>query len=181
MPLEEEQFRSYYYNLLLDNTSSQNEICYQSALSAVPFEFPTICESRSMSTARYVYGYSVSSGSFGAALGHAVKIDCLVKINAETLIRQGKKDESLRSITGCVDSRDVEEVMRLDRPDNPIRVFKVLWDTMPKNRASCHELMLRRKIMVSFYSMSSMRPNLMSLESVYQARRASFGSSTPKT
>ncbi len=123
--LEEEQCRLYYYNFLLDNAGPQNKIRHQFALSAVPFEFPTICENRSMSTAKYIYGCSVSHGSFGAALGRAVKIDCLVKINAETLIRQGKKDENLRPVTGCVDSRDVEEVLRSDQPDDPVRVFKL--------------------------------------------------------
>lgn len=122
---EEEQCRLYYYNFLLDNSKSENKIQHQFALSAVPFEFPTICENRSMTSAKYIYGCSISSGSFGAALGRSVKIDCLVKIDAESLIKQGKKDANLQPVTGCVDQRDVEQILRSKRKDDSIRVFKL--------------------------------------------------------
>jgi carotenoid cleavage dioxygenase-like enzyme len=125
VPQEEEQCRLYYYRFSLDNPGQQSLIQHQFALSAVPFEFPSIREDKLMTNAKYVYGCSVSSGSFGAALGRAVKIDCLVKIDAETLTIVGKKDKSLRSVRGCVDTRSVDEVLQSDRLDDPIQVFKL--------------------------------------------------------
>jgi carotenoid cleavage dioxygenase-like enzyme len=125
VPQEEEQCRLYYYKFSLDKPGPQNEIQHQFALSAVPFEFPSICEDRSMTNAKYIYGCSISSGSFGAALGRAVKIDCLVKIDAETLIKLGKRDKGLRPVSGCVDTRCVDEVLQSERADDPIKVFKL--------------------------------------------------------
>jgi carotenoid cleavage dioxygenase-like enzyme len=122
---DEEQCRLYYYRFSLDNPGQPCLIQHQFALSAVPFEFPSICEDKSMTNAKYVYGCSVSSGSFGAALGRAVKIDCLVKIDAEALTILGKNDESLRPVNGCVDTRSVDEVLQSDRLDDPIQVFKL--------------------------------------------------------
>lgn len=122
---EEEQCRLYYYKFSLDTLGLHDVIQHQFALSAVPFEFPSICEDKSMAKAKYVYGCSISSGSFGAALGRAVKIDCLVKIDVETLIDLGKKDETLRSVSGCVDTRSVDEVLQSNRPDDPIQVFRL--------------------------------------------------------
>jgi carotenoid cleavage dioxygenase-like enzyme len=122
---EEEQCRLYYYTFSLDNPEPRNAIQHQFALSAVPFEFPSIREDRSMTNAKYVYGCSISSGSFGAALGRAVKIDCLVKIDAETLIELGKMDEGLQPVSGCVDTRCVDEVLQSERVEDPIKVFKL--------------------------------------------------------
>ena len=120
---EEEQCRLYYYQFTMD--SSFNEIKHQFALSAIPFEFPSIREDRSMSAAKYVYGCSTSQGSFGAALGRAVKIDCLVKVDAETLIKRGRKTPALTPISGCVDERTVEEVLESSNLDDPVQVFKL--------------------------------------------------------
>ena len=125
VPQEEEQCRLYYYQFPVGQHGQQNTIQHQFALSAVPFEFPSICEDKSMTNAKYVYGCSISSGSFGAALGRAVKIDCLVKVDAETLIKIGKKDEGLRPVSGCADTRSVDEVLQSDRAGDPIQVFKL--------------------------------------------------------
>ena len=125
VPQEEEQCRLYYYKFSLSKSGQGNEISYQFGLSAVPFEFPSICDDKSMTEAKYIYGCSISSGSFGAALGRAVKIDCLVKIDAETLIQRGKKDETLQAVRGCVDTRSVDEVLRSECLDDPIKVFKL--------------------------------------------------------
>lgn len=122
---EEEQCRLYYYKFSLDKPGQRNNILHQFALSAVPFEFPSICEDKSMTNAKYIYGCSISSGSFGAALGRAVKIDCLVKVDAETLIQRGRKDEQIRPVRGCVDTRSVDEVLKSDHIDDPIKVFKL--------------------------------------------------------
>ncbi|PBP17124.1 retinal pigment epithelial membrane protein [Diplocarpon rosae] len=75
---EEEQCRLYYYRFAL--SSSGNKITHQFALTAMPFEFPSVRDDMSMSSARYIYGCSVSDSTFGAALGRAVKIDSLVKM-----------------------------------------------------------------------------------------------------
>jgi carotenoid cleavage dioxygenase-like enzyme len=120
---EEEQCRLYYYQFSMD--SSFNEIKHQFALSAIPFEFPSIREDRSMSASKYVYGCSTSQGSFGAALGRAVKIDCLVKVDAETLINRGRKNPALTPIIGCVDERTVREVLESSNLDDPVQIFKL--------------------------------------------------------
>lgn len=120
---EEEQCRLYFYQFSLDH--SRNYIAHEFALSAIPFEFPSLRDDLSMSEARYIYGCSVSHGSFGAALGRAVKIDCLVKINVETLIRRGKNDPAIARVTGCVDQRSMEDILKEVIPDDPIQVFKL--------------------------------------------------------
>ena len=75
----EDQCRLYYYCFLSESPATT--ITAQCALSAVAFEFPAINPSREMSYARYVCGCSTSAASFGAALGRAVEIDVLVKMN----------------------------------------------------------------------------------------------------
>lgn len=119
---EEEQCRLYYYQFRL--SGSTNLITHQWALSAVSFEFPTLRDSASMSAARYIYGCSVAGASFGAALGRAVKIDSLVKIDVEALIQKGKRNAPL-AIKGCVDMRGVQEVMSSKDPQDPIKIFKM--------------------------------------------------------
>ncbi|KAK0111341.1 hypothetical protein ONS95_001705 [Cadophora gregata] len=119
---EEEQCRLYYYRFEL--SSAQNEITHQFALTAMPFEFPSIRDDMSMSSARYIYGCSVSDSTFGAALGRAVKIDSLVKVDATALIE--KADEYPPTpITGCVDVRTVTEILASDDANDPIKVFKL--------------------------------------------------------
>jgi carotenoid cleavage dioxygenase-like enzyme len=121
---EEEQCRLYYYQFPLAD-ASRNDISYQFALSAISFEFPSIREDRNMSRNKFVYGCSTSEGTFGAALGGAVKIDCLVKMNAEVLIQRGKKDPYVEPVTGCVDMRTVSEVMTSTDKDDPIQIFQL--------------------------------------------------------
>ena len=48
-----------------------------------------------------------------------------MKIDAETLTLLGKKDENLQPVSGCVDTRSVDEVLQSDRLDDPIQVFKL--------------------------------------------------------
>ena len=121
--LEEEQCRLYYYNFSMDEYG-QNSIAHQWALTAIPFEFPSLRESVSMSSAKFVYGCSVSDSSFGAALGRSVKIDALVKVDAETLIWRGKCKPPAQ-ITGCVDTRNVSEILSSEDPYDPIKIFKM--------------------------------------------------------
>ncbi len=119
---EGEQCRLYYYDFSLED--SHNTIRHQWALSAIPFEFPSVRDDASMSSARYIYGCSVSDSSFGAALGRAVKIDSLVKVDVQTLIAQGKRKPPT-PVTGCVDMRNVSEVIASRDPQDPIKVFKM--------------------------------------------------------
>jgi len=122
----EDQCRLYYYCFLFESPATT--IAAQYALSAVAFEFSTVNPSRDMSYARYVYGCSTSASSFGAALGRAVKIDVLVKMNVHKLI-QGGQDNPPRSVTGCIDRRSVDEIMMSSDPDDPVKYFK-----MPEGR-----------------------------------------------
>ena len=130
---EEEQCRLYYFEFQLgpqydpDNSGSTeqcNVISNQWALCAIPFEFPSLNESYSMSAAKFIYGCSVEGTSFGAALGRAVKIDSLVKVNVETLIEKGKAKPPTQ-ITGCVDKRELSEIFASEDPNDPIQVFKM--------------------------------------------------------
>ena len=121
---EEEQCRLYYYRFSLAD-KQENEITHQFGLSAIPFEFPSIREDKGMAKTKYVYGTSISKGTFGAALGRAVKIDCLVKIDAETLIKRGNKATNLEPIRGCVDMRSVQEILRTNDKEDPISIFQL--------------------------------------------------------
>lgn len=77
-----------------------------------------------MSAAKYIYGCSVSGTSFGAALGRAVKINALVKLNVESLIACGIENPPPQ-ITGCVDTRTIAEILTSDSPSDPIKIFKM--------------------------------------------------------
>lgn len=120
---EEEQCRLYYYQFDLSDPSN-NTIAHQYSLSAIPFEFPSLSPYISMSAATYIYGCSVSEASFGAALGRAVKINSLVKMDVLSLIAKGKYDPPT-AITGCVDTRSVADVLVANDPADPIKIFKM--------------------------------------------------------
>ena len=119
---EEEQCRLYYYQFELSNNTNQNIILHQWALSAISFEFPSLRDSVSMSAAKYIYGCSLSDSSFGAALGRAVKINSLVKVDVESLISEGKHNPPT-PIKGCVDQRTIAEIVASEDPHDPIKVF----------------------------------------------------------
>jgi len=121
-PIEEDQCRLYYYRFSL--TGTENVISHQFALSSIPFEFPSLRDSAAMTEVRYIYGCSVSDSTFGAALGRAVKIDSLVKIDTTTLIARGK-ESNLPSVIGCVDTRNVPEILASNDPNDPIKIFKM--------------------------------------------------------
>lgn len=44
-----------------------------------------------MQDAQYIYGCTMRSGSFDAALGAAAKVDCIARIDVRTLVRCGIK------------------------------------------------------------------------------------------
>lgn len=130
---EEDQCRLYYYQFCLpqrkndnsyDNSNQGNLIAHQWGLSAITFEFPSLRDSVSMSPARYIYGCSVSGSSFGTALGRAVKINALVKMDVQTLIERGIRNPPTQ-ITGCVDTRTMTEILDSKNVDDPIKVFQM--------------------------------------------------------
>lgn len=120
---EQEQCRLYYYRFAL-NTTGSNTITHQFALSAIPFEFPTVSPLTEMDFARYVYGCSTSVESFGAALGKATKIDVLVRMDVKALLAQAAKIQP-NAITGCVDSRTMDQILDSKDPKDPIKAFRL--------------------------------------------------------
>ena len=119
---EEEQCRLYYYQFDMEG---EQKINYQFGLSAVSFEFPSTSENAAMGPARYVYGCSSADQTFDIALGKASKIDCLVKMDVETLIKRGKKDPSITPVTGCVDHRSMLEILASTDKEDPIQAFRL--------------------------------------------------------
>ncbi|KAJ3543421.1 hypothetical protein NM208_g3589 [Fusarium decemcellulare] len=103
---------------------NQNSISHQWALSAIPFEFPSVQPDCEMQEAGYVYGCSTSSSCFGAALGRAVKIDVLAKIDTSRLIDRGKRMD-ITPVTGCVDKRTVQEILDEADETDPIQLFRL--------------------------------------------------------
>lgn len=118
--VDEEQCRLYYYNFDLRTGS----ITHQWALSAVPLEFPSVRTELEMQDARFIYGCSTTTTSFGSALGKATKIDALVKIDATALITRGRARPP-RSVTGMVDSRTMAQVLASEDPEDAIKVFRM--------------------------------------------------------
>ncbi|XHG03437.1 hypothetical protein AWENTII_006744 [Aspergillus wentii] len=112
--------RLYYYQFDMN----RHIISQQWALAAIPFEFPHVPNHLSMSEARYVYGCSTASGTFGQALGAGVKIDCLVKVDVAQLLSQAADTPPL-PVTGCVDTRSMAEILDSTNPTDPIRVFRM--------------------------------------------------------
>lgn len=123
IPDEEEQCRLYHYAF----SFASGEIQSQYALSAIPFEFPSVHPALEMQNASYIYGCSTTVTSFGAALGKATKINALVKIDSRTLIAKGEtllQQGKIQPVTGCVDMRSVNEIVRSDIEADPIKIFR---------------------------------------------------------
>lgn len=118
-----DQCRLYYYEFDLAMESC-NHVKSQWALSAIPFEFPSVRPDREMQEARYIYGCSTSTSCFGVALGRADKVDLLVKMDAKTLIQRGKKMNTT-PVTGCVDRRSVIEILQAQKKDDAIMIFRL--------------------------------------------------------
>ncbi|KAJ9641397.1 hypothetical protein H2199_005367 [Coniosporium tulheliwenetii] len=79
---------------------------------------------RKMSAARYIYGCSTTADSFGAALGRAAKIDVLLKMDVKTLISRAERERPT-PVTGCVDTRTIDDVLSSTDPADPIRAFRM--------------------------------------------------------
>ena len=125
VPEEEEQCNLYYYRFVMDEDMLHNKISHQFALSAISLEFPSLREDMSMSAAKYIYGCSMSGGSFSVALGRASKINCLVKMNVEVLVARGKARNDMAATSGCVDTRSIEDVRSSAIVDDPIQVYQL--------------------------------------------------------
>ena len=121
---EEEQCRLYYYEFHVDDQGLDSQIKNQWALSAIPFEFPALRESVAMTSAKYIYGCSCLDSSFGAALGRGTKINALAKLDVERLIQRGKQTTP-EQIRGCVDTRNIHEIIDTKDTNDPIQIFKM--------------------------------------------------------
>ncbi|EFQ99081.1 carotenoid cleavage dioxygenase 1 [Nannizzia gypsea CBS 118893] len=117
----EDECRLYYYQF--DLSQVENIISHQWALSAITFEFPHVPKHLAMSATQFVYGCTMSKGSFSAALGRAAKIDGLAKLDVKALVGKGLKTPP-PSVTGSVDSRSVQEILASNDPDDPIKIFQ---------------------------------------------------------
>ncbi|KAI2616163.1 carotenoid oxygenase [Hypomontagnella submonticulosa] len=124
--VEEEQCRLYYYSfpLVRGDTREAHAIRNQWALSAIPFEFPSVSSSHAMGAARYVYGCSTGAPSYSAALGKSAKIGYLAKMDVATLIARGITHPP-QQIKGCVDCRSVDEVMQSTDSNDPVKLFRM--------------------------------------------------------
>ncbi len=112
-PGVEDTCQLYYYSFPLPSqgVDSTEDLAPSHAfpLASIPFEFPTVPHARSMSDARYVYGCSMREGSFSTALGAAAKIDCLVKVDVQRLLAQGRRQGNQGE--EAVDRRSVAQVL----------------------------------------------------------------------
>ncbi|KAK3355758.1 retinal pigment epithelial membrane protein [Neurospora tetraspora] len=146
---EEEQCRLYYYSFSL--TPRNQRILHQFALSAIPFEFPTLSPAHTMTQTRYIYGCTTTSpsASYTSALGKSVKIDALAKIDVSTLIARGAAPDNPsppEPIKGCVDTRSVSDILTFSSSspslaeDDPIKVF-----TFPPNHYAQEARFVPRK------------------------------------
>lgn len=114
----EEQCRLYYYSFNIESGT----IDHQWALATIPFEFPSVRPELEMQAARYIYGCSTTTTSFGSALGKATKIDALVKVDALSLVERGRRSPP-RSVTGVVDNRTMATILASSDLKDPISVF----------------------------------------------------------
>lgn len=122
--VEEEQCRLYYYNFPLANHPGQPvHVRHEWALSALPVEFPTMSPCSSMEEAEYIYACTTTE-SFTVALGKAAKIDYLAKFNVRKLIEKGISSPP-QPVKGCVDLRNISQVMSSRDLDDPIKLFKL--------------------------------------------------------
>lgn len=92
------------------STKISGVISHSFPLAAIPFEFPMVPTDLGMSASRHGYGCTMRSGSFDERLGGAAKVDCLVKIDVQELIRQGRKRGEGRSMEP-VDDRSSAQIL----------------------------------------------------------------------
>ncbi|KAM0789929.1 hypothetical protein ACM66B_006769 [Microbotryomycetes sp. NB124-2] len=112
---EQDTCMLYFYQFNLSR-QAKSQASRSFALSTIPFEFPTVSFQHSMSGPKFVYGCSMKQGSFSAALGSAAKIDCLVKVNVQSLVKQGLErglgpDDAVdtRTVIGILEQQGTNE------------------------------------------------------------------------
>lgn len=109
------------------NVNGDASVLQEFALSDIPVEFPTMNDSFSQRCNQYVYGASMTTGSFDAGLGsRSAKIDCLAKFDIKTLIRKGKQEMDAGQLqTGeAADKRTVQDILAVGHHENDaIRLF----------------------------------------------------------
>ncbi|UZJ55333.1 hypothetical protein CBS101457_004653 [Exobasidium rhododendri] len=115
-----------YYWQLSHKTSSDGKgvVDCEFPLSDIPLEFPTMNEAYSQRSNKFIYGASMTSGTFDAGLGtRSAKIDCIAKFNVKRLIATGKERKQDAVVGPAVDLRTVREILEEDRSDDPIQIF----------------------------------------------------------
>lgn len=97
---------------------TEPRITHSFPLSRVPFEFPTINlqhePAAGLGPNRFIYGSSMRQGTFDAGMGRSsAKIDCLVKIDAQSLVSRGRRlADSGRLAKGqAVDERSMKDIL----------------------------------------------------------------------
>jgi carotenoid cleavage dioxygenase-like enzyme len=120
-----EKCQLYYWQFSQDQRYSNGNgvIKCEFPLSEIPFEFPTMNQEYSQRANRYIYGASMTSGTFDAGLGtRSAKIDCLVKMDVSTLIKKGIKKNCGKN-REAVDKRTVREILNDDIENDSIQIF----------------------------------------------------------
>jgi len=106
------------------NPPNTGIITHSFPLTAIPYEFPTLPADLSMSRTKYIYGCTMQSGSFDERLGGAAKVDCIVKIDVETLIARGLARGEGKNMVP-VDQRSSAEIMDENAKgiQGPVEIF----------------------------------------------------------
>lgn len=110
-----------------DLLKQADPITHAFSLSAIPFDFPVVSHGHSMREHRYVYGCTLREGQFDSALEGA-KIDCIVKMNAQSLREKGMQlsAEGKLARFDDVDKRSVQDILETQRRgviDEDIQIF----------------------------------------------------------
>nr|WDW19271.1 putative carotenoid oxygenase [Penicillium meliponae] len=111
----------YYYQFSLSDNNRSFPI-HEFGLSVIPFEMPNISPLCSETAPRFVYGCSSTDKMFGAKTGEPMKIDCLVKIDVQVLIKRGLDRKDKR--TGIIDERQIQDILSSGDLEDPIKVFQ---------------------------------------------------------
>ena len=122
--------RLYYHRFVMPSncdaplSSNNGVISHSFPLTSIPFEFPMVPSDLGMSACQYVYGCTMRSGSFDERLGGAAKVDCLVKIDVQTLIRRGRERGEGKSATP-VDERSSSQILHAwsKGVEGPVAIF----------------------------------------------------------
>lgn len=100
------------------SASPPSGITHAFSLSRIPFEFPTInlrySPAAGLGPNQFIYGCSMREGTFDAGMGrNSAKIDCIVKMNAQSLVSRGRRLTDAGKLTrgGAVDERSMMDIL----------------------------------------------------------------------